>query len=50
MIVDGAANKKELQEIEDKILDVLSNSRNILDDENAIHILTVAKTKSNQIS
>lgn len=49
LIIDGASNKKELQEIEDKILDVLSNSQNILDDESAIDVLTEAKNKSNLI-
>jgi dynein heavy chain len=32
LIVEGAENKKTLQSIEDKILDVLSNSQNILAD------------------
>ena len=49
LIIDGASNKKELQEIEDKILDVLSNCQNILDDESAIDVLTEAKNKSNLI-
>lgn len=47
--MDGANNKKELQEIEDKILDILSNSQNILADESAIDVLTEAKLKSNLI-
>ena len=32
LIVEGAENKKTLQSIEDKILDVLSNRQNILAD------------------
>ncbi len=37
LIVEGANNKKQLKEIEDKILKVLSSSQgNILEDETAI--------------
>lgn len=44
LIIEGANNKRQLKEIEDKILEVLSSSkRNILEDETAIHILTSSK-------
>ena len=40
LIVQSAANKKQLKEIEDKILETLSSSEgNILEDETAIQIL-----------
>ena len=40
----GAENKKQLKEIEDKILAVLSNSQgNILEDEGAVAILAASK-------
>ena len=50
LIVEGAENKKELKEIEEKILEVLSSNKNILTDETAINILTASKEKSNEIS
>jgi dynein heavy chain len=49
LIIEGASNKKQLSEIEDKILDVLSNSTNILADGAAIDILTASKVISNEI-
>lgn len=49
LIVEGANNKKQLQDIEDKILAVLSSDKNILLDEEAINILTASKVKSNEI-
>ena len=44
LIVEGAKNKKQLKDIEDKILRVLSASQgNILEDETAIQILSSSK-------
>ena len=50
LIIEGAENKRELKEIEEKILEVLSSNKNILTDETAINILTASKEKSNEIS
>jgi len=51
LVVQGAANKKKLKEIEDQILEVLSASEgNILDDERAINIITDAKVLGNEIA
>ncbi|RUS80966.1 hypothetical protein EGW08_011286 [Elysia chlorotica] len=51
LIVQGASNKRQLKEIEDKILEVLSKSEgNILEDETAIKVLSSSKTLSNDIS
>ncbi|XP_065190205.1 dynein axonemal heavy chain 12-like [Sycon ciliatum] len=51
LIVQSAANKKQLKEIEDKILETLSSSEgNILEDESAITILDSSKVLSNEIS
>ncbi|XP_074961219.1 dynein axonemal heavy chain 3 [Phalacrocorax aristotelis] len=51
LIIEGAANKKQLKEIEDKILEILSNSEgNILEDETAINILSSSKELSEEIS
>lgn len=50
LIIEGASNKKQLAEIEDKILEVLSGKKNILTDEAAINILTASKVTSNEIS
>ena len=51
LIVQSAANKKQLKEIEDKILETLSSSEgNILEDESAIQILDSSKALSNEIS
>ena len=50
LIVQSAANKKALKEIEDKILETLSASEgNILEDESAIKILNSSKVLSNEI-
>ena len=46
LIVQSATNKKQLKEIEDKILETLSSSEgNILEDESAIQILDSSKVK-----
>lgn len=51
LIIESAANKKQLKEIEDKILEVLSHSEgNILEDETAINILSSSKELSAEIS
>ncbi|XP_053328214.1 dynein axonemal heavy chain 7 [Spea bombifrons] len=51
LILQGAENKRQLKEIEDKILEVLSSSEgNILEDETAIKILSSSKALANEIS
>lgn len=51
LVVQGAENARQLKEIEDQIIEVLSSSEgSILEDETAINIITVAKTKSNEIN
>ncbi|XP_010001540.1 PREDICTED: dynein heavy chain 3, axonemal [Chaetura pelagica] len=51
LIIESAANKKQLKEIEDKILEVLSTSEgDILEDETAITILSSSKKLSEEIS
>ncbi|XP_034748215.1 dynein heavy chain 3, axonemal isoform X1 [Etheostoma cragini] len=51
LILESAANNKQLKEIEDKILKVLSSSEgNILEDETAIKILSSSKILSEEIS
>ncbi|KAL3276277.1 hypothetical protein HHI36_024027 [Cryptolaemus montrouzieri] len=51
LIIQGAENKRQLKEIEDKILEVLSTSEgNILEDETAIQILSSSKILSNEIT
>ncbi|XP_069795725.1 dynein axonemal heavy chain 12 isoform X2 [Narcine bancroftii] len=51
LIVQSASNKKQLKEIEDKILETLEGSEgNILEDESAIKILDSAKIMSNEIT
>ncbi|XP_073402803.1 dynein axonemal heavy chain 7 [Dendrobates tinctorius] len=51
LILQGAENKRQLKEIEDKILEVLSTSEgNILEDETAIKILSSSKALANEIS
>uniref|UniRef100_UPI00398E73BF dynein axonemal heavy chain 3 isoform X1 n=2 Tax=Pristiophorus japonicus TaxID=55135 RepID=UPI00398E73BF len=51
LIVESAQNKKQLKEIEDKILEVLSASQgNILEDETAIKVLSSSKVLSEKIS
>ena len=50
LIVESAKNKKQLKEIEDKILEVLSASQgNILEDETAIKVLSSSKVLSEEI-
>ena len=51
LIVEGAENKRQLKDIEDKILKVLSASQgNILEDETAIQILSSSKVLSEEIA
>ncbi|XP_071671247.1 dynein axonemal heavy chain 3 isoform X2 [Patagioenas fasciata] len=51
LIIESAANKKQLKEIEDKILEILSHSEgNILEDETAVNILSSSKKLSEEIS
>ncbi|XP_041119882.1 dynein heavy chain 7, axonemal isoform X1 [Polyodon spathula] len=51
LILQGAENKRQLKEIEDKILEVLSSSEgNILEDETAIKILSSSKVLANEIT
>ena len=51
LILQSADNKRQLKEIEDKILEVLSSSQgNILEDETAIKILSSSKQLSNEIT
>ncbi|KAM4730848.1 dynein axonemal heavy chain 7 [Anableps anableps] len=51
LILQGAENKRQLKEIEDKILEVLSSSEgNILEDETAIKILSCSKVLANEIT
>lgn len=50
LILESAENKKQLEDIEDKILKVLSSSQgNILEDETAIKILSSSKVLSEEI-
>nr|XP_029135329.1 dynein heavy chain 7, axonemal [Labrus bergylta] len=50
LILQGAENKRQLKEIEDKILKVLSSSEgNILEDETAVKILSCSKVLANEI-
>ncbi|XP_047226085.1 dynein axonemal heavy chain 7 isoform X2 [Girardinichthys multiradiatus] len=51
LILQGAENKRQLKEIEDKILEILSSSKgNILEDETAIKILSCSKVLANEIT
>ncbi|CAK6445071.1 unnamed protein product [Pipistrellus nathusii] len=51
LILESARNKKQLKEIEDRILEVLSLSEgNILEDETAIKVLSSSKELSEEIS
>ncbi|KAF6263196.1 dynein heavy chain 8 [Scenedesmus sp. NREL 46B-D3] len=51
LVLAGAENKRQLKEIEDKILEVLSTSTgNILEDESAIAVITEAKRLGNDIA
>ena len=49
-MLEGAANKKQLKEIEDQILEVLSGEGNILEDASAINILSASKVLSGEIA
>ncbi|XP_033628553.1 dynein heavy chain 7, axonemal-like isoform X2 [Asterias rubens] len=50
LIIQSADNKRQLKEIEDKILEVLSSSEgNILEDETAIKVLSSSKVLANEI-
>ena len=47
----GAENARQLAEIEDKIIEVLSSSEgNILEDETAVTVIHSSKTLSNEIA
>ena len=51
LIIQSAENKRQLKELEDKILEVLSSSQgNILEDESAIKVLSASKELSNDIN
>jgi dynein heavy chain len=51
LLLQSAANKKQLQELEDKILEVLSSSQgNILEDETGIQVLSSSKVLAKTIS
>lgn len=51
LVLESAANKKQLKEIEDKILEILSKSEgNLLEDESAITALTDSKIVANDIA
>nr|XP_032821318.1 dynein heavy chain 7, axonemal isoform X2 [Petromyzon marinus] len=51
LILQSAENKRQLKEIEDKILEVLSTSEgNILEDETAIKVLSSSKVLANETS
>lgn len=50
VLFQSAENKKQLKQIEDKILEVLSSSEgNILEDETAIEVLSSSKKLANEI-
>lgn len=42
--------RRQLKEIEDQILEVLSSDGNILEDEKAVQILSSSKTLANEIN
>ncbi|NXN95540.1 DYH3 protein, partial [Rhinopomastus cyanomelas] len=51
LIIESAANKKQLKEIEDKILEILSSAEgNILENETAVNMLSSSKELSEEIS
>ncbi|KAI8468854.1 MAG: dynein heavy chain 8 [Monoraphidium minutum] len=51
LVVSGAENKRQLLEIEDRILEVLSASTgNILEDETAVGVITAAKALGNDVA
>ena len=49
LIIQGAQNKKQLKEIEDKILALLSSGSNILEDESAVSALSSSKVVADDI-
>lgn len=50
LIIQSAENKRKLKEVEDQILQVLSDSKgNILEDEGAVNILQESKVVSDDI-
>ncbi len=49
LIIEGANNKRRLFELEEEILKVLSEAKNILEDEKGVEILTASKLTSNEI-
>ncbi|KNE55583.1 hypothetical protein AMAG_01474 [Allomyces macrogynus ATCC 38327] len=50
LVLASAQNKKQLKEIEDKILEILSGEGNILEDETAITALSSSKVLSDDIA
>ncbi|ORZ39485.1 dynein heavy chain and region D6 of dynein motor-domain-containing protein [Catenaria anguillulae PL171] len=50
LVLASAQNKRQLKEIEDKILEILSSEGNILEDETAISTLSSAKVLSDDIA
>lgn len=50
LILEAAANARQLKEVEDTILKVLSAEGNILEDATAIEVLTASKKLSNEIA
>jgi len=51
LIIQSADNKRQLKNIEDKILKILSTSEgNILEDETAIKVLNSSKNVANEIT
>ncbi|KAJ8333348.1 hypothetical protein SKAU_G00422440 [Synaphobranchus kaupii] len=50
LILQSASNKRQLKEIEDRILETLHSEGNILEDESAIQVLDSAKIMSNEIT
>uniref|UniRef100_A0A7S1AC22 Dynein heavy chain n=1 Tax=Noctiluca scintillans TaxID=2966 RepID=A0A7S1AC22_NOCSC len=51
LVVESAENKMQLEVTENKILDVLSSSKgNILEDEEAVKVLSASKQLSNEIA
>lgn len=49
LVLEGVQHQNQLKELEDKILDVLINSENILDDDEAVHIVFTSKELSAEI-
>jgi dynein heavy chain len=51
LVLQGAENARQLKEIEDQIIEVLSSSEgNILEDETAINVISSSKVLSNDIA